>query len=318
MTASAAVQVVTFGETMGSLRSAGPVRLGGSFAMSMGGAESNVAIGLARLGHSVRWVGRLGADEVGAYLQRMLRAEGVVLDAVRIDPHRPTGLMLVERRTADLSRVVYYRAGSAGSGLTAADLDGTFDAETRVLHLTGITPALSPAAADATRWAAATAREGGTVVSFDVNFRAALWDREAAAAELSRLARHATVVFASDDELSLLTGGAREDAAVAELLDLGVDTVVVKRGAAGASGWDTAGRVDVPARTVSAVDSIGAGDAFTAGFLSALLDGEGMHGRLQRGAVLGAFAVSAPGDWEGLPTRSELGLLDRPAGTTVR
>lgn len=312
------IEVVTFGESMGSLRSPGLLRLGGPLSMTMGGAESNVAIGLSRLGHSVRWVGRLGADEVGAYLLRMLRAEGVLVDAVHVDPTRPTGLMLVERRTADLSRVAYYRAGSAAAALSVPDLNGTFAAGTRILHFSGITPALSPSAATATRWAAETARELGVLVSFDVNFRAALWRRDEATAELTALARLAGVVFASEDELSLIAGGADEESAVAELLDLGVETVVLKRGAGGATGWNRAGQTSVPARTVTAVDSIGAGDAFTAGFLSALLDGEEMLGRLERGAVLGAFAVSAPGDWDALPNRSELELLDRPHGSTIR
>lgn len=315
-TAAAGPEVVTFGESMGSIRAAAPLRLGGALTMTMGGAETNVAIGLSRLGHSVRWVGRLGADEVGAYLLRMLRAENVLVDRVRLDESRPTGLMLVERRTADLSRVAYYRAGSAGSGLSVADLDGAVTARTRILHVTGITPALSTSAAEATRWAVRTARELGVLVSFDVNFREALWSREAAAAELGGLARLANVVFASDDELSLLGGG--DAAIVAGLLHDGVEQVIVKRGAHGATGWDRTGSTSVPARTVTAVDSIGAGDAFTAGFLSARLDGADLHGCLDRGAVLGAFAVSAPGDWDALPTRSELHLLDRPPGSTIR
>lgn len=313
-----AVDVVTFGESMGSIRAAGLLRFGGAMNMAMGGAESNVAIGLARLGHAVRWVGRLGDDEVGEYVLRMLRAESVDTERVTLDTSRRTGLMLVEKRLPDIARVAYYRAGSAGSALGIPDLDGAFDASTRILHVTGITPALSPSAAEAALWAVRTAKELGVLVSFDVNYRAALWSREAASAVLTELARAADIVFASDDELSLVADGETEEHAAQALLAAGVDQVVVKRGADGAIAWHGTQSTSVPARKVAAVDTIGAGDAFTAGYLSALLDGENVAARLDRGAVLGAFAVSAAADWEASPTRRELSMLDHAPGSTLR
>ncbi|MBO0833880.1 MAG: sugar kinase, partial [Actinobacteria bacterium] len=117
----AAAEVVTFGETMAALRSAGPLRLGGSMALSVAGAESNVAIGLARLGHRVQWIGRVGGDELGALILRTLRAENVDVSGIRVDQRRPTGLVLFEQRLSDVTRVLYYRTGSAGSGLEATD-----------------------------------------------------------------------------------------------------------------------------------------------------------------------------------------------------
>ncbi len=310
--------LVTFGETMASIRAAGLVRDGGAMTMTLGGAESNVAIGLARLGHRVRWAGRLGADEVGAFAVKTLRGEGVDIDAVTIDPSRPTGLLLIEKRAADVSRVAYYRAGSAGSAIEPADLAGCFDASTRLLHLTGITPALSSSAAEASLWAARRARELGVLVSFDVNYRAALWGRDAASPLLAELAGLATVVFASEDELGMIAPGDTEDEAVRSLLAGAADQVVVTRGGDGASAWSRTENATLPARRVTVVDTIGAGDAFTAGYLSALLDGEHLAARLDRGTVLGAFAVSAAGDWQALPRRDELGLLDRGSGSTIR
>lgn len=311
-------EVVTFGESMGSIRAAGLLRFGGAMTMNMGGAESNVAIGLSRLGHAVRWVGRFGDDEVGEFALRMLRAESVDTERVTIDQTRPTGLMLVEKRIPDIARVAYYRAGSAGSALGISDLDGTFDRSTRVLHVTGITPALSASAAEATLWAVRNAKDLGVLVSFDVNYRGALWSREAASARLTELARSADIVFASDDELPLVTDGETEEHAARALLAAGVSEVVVKRGGDGAVAWHGTESISVPARRVTVVDTIGAGDAFTAGYLSALLDGEPVAGRLDRGAVLGAFAVTAAGDWEALPTRRELSMLDHAAGSTLR
>ncbi|WP_253904299.1 sugar kinase [Arthrobacter sp. Br18] len=312
------VEVLTFGETMGSLRAAGPVRLGGDMSMSLGGAETNVAIGLARLGHSVRWTGRLGDDEVGVFALRTLRAENVTTDAVVIDPHRTTGLMLLESRLSGVSRALYYRRSSAGSALTVSDLEASLEAAPHILHLTGITPALSPEAADAALWAASEARRRGILVSFDVNYRSKLWDPAAASSVLTRLAGFAEIVIASDDELELVSPGTDEEYAVRALHERGVRDVIIKRGADGATGWSGGVAIHQGAVPVTAVDTVGAGDAFTAGYLSALLDGDPMEARLQRGAVLGAFAVAATGDWENLPTRSELALADRTAGSTIR
>jgi len=313
-----AFDVVTFGETMGSIRSAGLLRHGGAMSMSLGGAESNVAIGLARLGHAVRWGGRLGDDDVGAFALRTLRSEGVDTSTVARDPDRATGILLVEKRVADISRVAYYRAFSAGSAVGVADVRESFDASTRVLHLTGITPALSESAAEAVLWAAGRARELGVLVSFDVNYRARLWSRGAARSVLTGIAALADVVFASEDELDLIAEGDDEGARVHALLDAGAREVVVTRGGAGCSVLTTSESATAAARGVPVVDTIGAGDAFTAGYLSALLDGLPLAARLDRGAVLGAFAVSASGDWESLPLRSELALLDHAAGTTLR
>lgn len=312
----AAVDVVTFGEAMGSIRAAGLLRRGGAMSLTLGGAETNVAIGLARLGHTARWLGRIGADELGELVRRTLRAEGVQAGIV-VDDARRTGLLLIEKRIADVSRVAYYRSGSAGSAVGASDLESLFEGEPRLLHVTGITPALSPTAAEASRWAVDAAVERGIPVSVDVNYRAALWARQDAAAVLTPLASRAAIVFASADELGMVASGTESDA-VASLLDGGVSEVVVKRGGAGATAWHSGGELTVPARSVPVVDTIGAGDAFTAGYLSALLDDLPVADRLERGAVLGAFAVSGEGDWERLPNRAELPLLDRAPGHTER
>ena len=314
--------VVTLGETMVSLRTGTPLRLGGALQMSMAGSESNVAIGLARLGHSVRWGGRVGADEVGTYLLRTLRAESVLVDTVAIDPDRPTGLMLAERRINDLSRVSYYRSNSAGSALSQADAAACLTQAPRLLHVTGITPALSDSAAAAVTEAVRLARAAGALVSVDVNYRSKLWGIDAARVRLTELARSADIVIASDDELALIVTDAAmlagEAAAAAELAASGVRAVVIKRGAHGATVYTDGQVVQAPALSVTVCDTIGAGDAFTAGYLSGLLDGLQPAEALHRGTVTGAFAVAASGDWEGAPTRAELGLLAAPAGATLR
>ncbi|OZV84687.1 sugar kinase [Micromonospora echinospora] len=315
-----APDLLTLGEALVSLRSTGPLAVGGSLTTHLAGAESNVAVGVARLGHRAAWVGRVGTDEFGEYVLRQMRAEGVGVDGVTRDPDRPTGLMILERRTADLTRAQYHRAGSAGSALCVDDLRAALATGARLLHLTGITPALSDTARAATRWAAETAANSGIPVCLDVNHRARLWSRDTARAVLTPLTDHVSIVVASADELDLLgEPGADESTVVADLFRRGVHTVLVKLGADGARAHTPDGVRHAGALSVTAVDTVGAGDAFTAGYLSGWFDGLDLAGRLRRAATLGAFAVSGPGDWEGLPRRAELSLLDgHEAGSVIR
>jgi len=312
--------VLTFGEAMVSFRSAGPIALGGLFTGHVAGAESNVAIGLARLGHTVEWAGRVSGDELGELVLRELRAEGVRLGHVTRDPGRPTGVMFLEQRVADVARVVYNRAGSAASALAPTDLEAALAQGPRILHLSGITPALSPSAREATLWAARAAAAAGVTVCLDVNFRSKLWSRPEATQTLARIVAHVDVVIASDDELDLVAGGAHDERTVVEVLHAsGVQQVMVKRGAAGATVHTVTGSLDEPARAVRVVDTVGAGDAFSAGVLSGILDGLDPEGCLRRGVLLGGFCVGTQGDWEGLPRRDELTLLDdHPAGSALR
>ncbi|MDX2602604.1 sugar kinase [Streptomyces caniscabiei] len=306
---------------MAALRAHGALRMGGSLGLSVAGAESNVAIGLARLGHRVRWAGRVGADELGALVLRTLRAEGIDLShAATDDTGRPTGVLLTEPRLGTLTRVSYYRTGSAGSAVTPAGVLPALAPGTRVLHLTGITPALGPSAAETVLAAATAARDAGITVCLDVNYRSRLWTADRASTTLRPLLAHTDLLVASEDELPLVLQdpAVDESEAVKSLLDAGVQEVIVKRGAHGATVVSADGTVDRAARQVDAVDLVGAGDAFVAGYLSGLLDGADVVARLHRAVTTAAFAVATRGDWEGLPTRDELGLFDEPDGTTVR
>jgi 2-dehydro-3-deoxygluconokinase len=312
--------VVTFGETMAALRGDGPLRLGAAMQLSVAGAEANVAIGLSRLGHRVAWIGRVGEDELGALVLRTLRAEGVDTGYARTDPDRPTGLVLFERRIADVVRVSYYRTGSAGSALTAGEVLPGLSAETRLLHVTGVTPALGASAAESVQAAVRRAGELGVPVSLDVNYRSRLWSSAAARAALRPLIGDVGVLFASTDELPLVAPDPSADAATAaaHLLADGVAEVVVKRGASGADAHTAGVVLSQPAVAVGVVDVVGAGDAFVAGYLSALLDELDVAARLERGVATAAFAVARHGDWEGLPDRADLALLRSAPGTTLR
>ncbi|MEV5551383.1 sugar kinase [Streptomyces sp. NPDC052309] len=318
---AAPLQALTFGETMLSLQVDGALTSGGTARTAVAGAESNVAVGLARLGHQVGWAGRLGADEPGRMILRTLRGEGVHVDHATVDSGAPTGALMRERRIADLARVHYWRAGSAASHLRPPHVRSALSAGARLLHLTGITCALGPGPLDTVRAAAEHAAEHGWTVSFDVNHRTRLWDAATASAALRPLLGLIDIVIASDDELPLIAGdpGTSETDRVAELLARGVQEVVVKRGAQGADLYLGADRiVHAPVHPVPVVDTVGAGDAFCAGYLSGVLDELPPGQRLHRATRTAAFAVAGSGDWEGLPHRDELHLLDAAPGATVR
>ncbi|MBA3905581.1 MAG: sugar kinase [Pseudonocardiales bacterium] len=315
---SATGSVVTMGETMALLDAPASGRLGAGSALPLGigGAESNVAIGLARLDVDCAWISRLGDDALGSFVIREIRAEGVRV-LVRRDPDAPTGLMLKEHHDGRPWRVRYYRSGSAASQLSRADVDAAAGAivEASVLHLTGITAALGPGPLAAMEHATQIARDAGTLVSFDVNHRATLWPDHLAAPVLARLCASADLVFAGPEEAALVLGGDEPAAAATfdegealarALAKRGPRTVVVKLGALGAVAV-SGDQVDrAPAHAITVVDPVGAGDAFVAGYLSEVVVGGTLSQCLRMGNALGAAVCEVRGDWEGLPTRDEL------------
>jgi 2-dehydro-3-deoxygluconokinase len=306
--------LLTLGETMVSVRTARPMRLGGDAQLSIAGSESNVAIGVARLGHDVVWLSAVGNDEPGRLIQRTLRAENVGT-RIRFADDAFTGFIAFDQPSHDITRVSYHRRGSAASTLTPDETSAAVtELAPTLLHVTGITPALSDTARAATLAAVRTASAAGTRVSLDVNYRARLWSRESAAAALRELLPHIHTVFSSDDEVDLLSDATDP---VADLLAT-VETVVVTAGSKGAWSHTKAGTIHRPALPVTVVDSIGAGDAFVSGYLSATLDNLTLEDRLDRATTTGAFCVTAYGDWEALPTRDDLTLLTHTQGTALR
>ena len=312
-------ELVTLGETMALLAAprVGLLRHMHSLDLSVAGAESNLAIGVSRLGRRAAWLSRVGDDEFGRLVTATIRSEGVLVSAA-VDDTAPTGLMVKERRTDTATRVQYYRSGSAASRLAPSDVDSSMVAAARVLHVTGITPALSATARDAVRTAVEVARSAGVVVSLDLNYRSALWDAATAGAELRELVRRADIVFATAPEARLVTTGDDEAALAAALSALGPRQVLVKRGARGVHGLLDGTEYDLPARPVRAVDPVGAGDAFAAAYLAESIGGAAPAACLSAATVAGAFAVTVPGDWEGLPSRAELDLLGTDSDDDVQ
>lgn len=304
-------QVVTFGETMAMIKTdtPGPLAHTQGLSLGIGGSESNFAIALSRLGATVSWISKLGADSFGDLVQREITAEGVQTVTTR-DASAPTGLMIKERRTGDSVRVWYYRAGSAASKLTPADLPEGLIEGASLLHLSGITPALSPSAAETVDAAIERARSAGIGVSLDLNYRAGLWSKEQAAPVLRSLASRVDIVFAGAEEAKIIVEPGTPAELARRIVDLGPTQAVIKLGSDGAVALVDGVEFEQAAVKVHAVDTVGAGDGFVAGYLAEFLAGLGPAERLATGVRVGAFACLTPGDWEGLPRRAELGLLD--------
>jgi 2-dehydro-3-deoxygluconokinase len=300
-------RVLTLGESMGLLRGDG---LGGfehlaAARIDTGGAEGNTAIGLARLGTPVTWLGRVGADALGRRVAGDLRAEGVDVEAI-VDPDAPTGLMLKSAPRAGATVVDYYRRGSAGSRLAPGDLDRVDFAGCGILHVTGVTLALSDSARATVHEAVARAKAAGALVSFAVNHRSKLWPAAEACAEYERVLAAADIVFASDDEARMLRPGADPESLARELAEAGPAEALVTLGADGAVASIDGEVHRVAAEPITPVDTVGAGDAFAAGYLAERLAGEGPARRLRTAALTGALACQHPGVWQGAPRRDEL------------
>lgn len=314
------LDVVTLGEAMVLFvpGRTGLLRYATHFERSVAGAESNTAIGLTRLGHRAGWISRVGNDEFGQCILTYLRGEGVDVSHVLVDDEAPTGVFFKERRRADATRVFYYRSGSAASRLGPGDIDESYIRQARYIHLTGITPALSETCRDTLLRTIEIARASGIPISFDPNVRLKLWTADQARAAFARIIPAVDIVLTSQEEAELITGVSGAEDASQALLDRGPKLVVVKLGARGAFAIQEGEAAHEPPLKVDVVESVGAGDAFNAGFLSGQLRGWGMRESLRLGNILGALATTVPGDVEGLPDWAEVqsylggkGVIDR-------
>ena len=313
-------RVLTLGETLGVAWTdvGDPLRTARTLRLSIAGAEATVAVGLRRLGHEAVWIGVVGADPIGHRVRRELAGEGVDVRFIRTVDTAATAFMLRDRATPDHLRVTYYRTASAGSQLAPEDVDAAFDAvgHLDVVHVTGITPALSDSCHDAVRRAVARARSAGVQVSFDVNLRTTLPGSRYVADRARALLADVDILFAGHDELSVLTEFTDIGAAAGQLLVAGPREVVIKRGRDGATTYLADGTVhEQAALRVTVADVVGAGDSFVAGYLSALCEGRPVGERLARAAICAACTVGTHGDWEGLPTAAELAGLSGSAVT---
>jgi len=305
------LDVVTFGEAMLLLVGdrAGPIEDCESFVKRSAGAETNVAIGLARLGLRVGWASRFGDDSMGRWLLAVMRREGIDCSHVTCARAQRTGLMFKGRAAGGGDPPIeYHRAGSAASQFRPDDIDAAWLTGARHLHATGVFAALSASCLATTRRSMALMRAAGRTISFDPNLRPALWpSTEAMRETINDLAAQADWVLPGIDEGRLLTGGDSAAEIARFYRDRGAALVIVKLGAEGAWYDGDAGAGQVGGFAVErVVDTVGAGDGFAVGVISALLEGRGVADAVARGNWIGARAVQVLGDTEALPTRAEL------------
>jgi len=284
MPATAAPDLIAIGETMALVAPAHaePLATTRDVRLLVGGAESNVAIHVAHLGRSAAWVSAVGDDALGIRVRDEVAAHGVDVGWVTLDPDAPTGVYFKDPGRG----VLYYRRGSAASALGPADIAHVPLEHARIVHVSGITPALSDSCAALVDAVIDRVAAGPGILSFDVNHRRPLWQPEAAAPALLALARRADAVFVGLDEAEGLWGTADADAVRALIPEPAL--LIVKDGDVGATEYDARqGDTDVrtfaPAIKTEVVEAVGAGDAFAAGYLAAHLEGADALERLESG-----------------------------------
>ena len=301
-------KLVTIGETMAAFTpdAAGPLRYVSGFGVRTAGAESNVAVGIAKLGLQAVWMSRLGKDEFGAFIRNQLRGEGVDCSRVIFDPGHRTGVMFKETGVGE-TKVFYYRENSAASHLCPEDLTEELFADAQVLHLSGITPVLSDSCREMTLEAVRMAKKAGVPVSFDPNIRRKLWGERDFVPLIRGLTLDSEIVLLGLEEAEALFGIRDPEEIVRLLREQGCARyVAVKDGGNGAWVADGEKMVKIPPHPCKPVEPIGAGDGFNAGFLAGILLGKDVETAGRMGGVCGALATQTPGDVEGYPDWEQL------------
>lgn len=304
------IDIITFGEsmTMFYANEAGELYEASSFSKALAGAETNVAVGLARLGFRVGWMSKVGDDSLGTFILNELTKERVDISEVKRMAERQTGILLKSKVVSGDPDVTYYRKGSAASTMSVFDYPGDYFKQAKHMHITGIPPALSKDMSEFTYHAVEHMKQEEKTISFDPNLRFQLWpDQETMIHTINEIAAMADWFLPGISEGKLLTGLSTPEEIAEFYLDQGVGLTVIKLGKEGAyyrteekSGYVPGFEVD------RVVDTVGAGDGFAVGIISGLLDRLPIEEAVQRANAIGALAVMAPGDMDGLPSRERL------------
>ena len=301
-------QILAFGEAMVEFNQVSPERA--EYLRGFGGDTSNFCIAAARQGAQAGFVSAVGDDHFGRLLRDLWRAENVDTALVRIDPSAPTGIYFVSHDERG-HRFDYLRAGSAASHYQARDLPLDALAAARVLHLSGISLALSASACDAALAALDHARQAGVRISFDTNLRLNLWPLPRARAIMLEVLRATNICLPSWDDVTALTGLTGRDEIVDFLLRLGPSVVALKLGKDGSYIATPDERRVVPGYEVAAVDATGAGDCFGGSFVARLSVGENPFAAARYANVAAALSTTGYGAVAPIPYAAQvLRVLD--------
>lgn len=302
--------VITVGDAMITFdpSAKGPMRYASSFDRKVGGAELNFALGCARLGLKTGWVSRLGNDEFGRYIHNFVRGEGVDVSAVKLVDGHPTSLNFKEVMEDGSGRTFYYRENSPTKTLTMDTLDENYITNARLLHITGVFPAIDRKKnVELIKHAVTLAKNNDLLVSLDPNIRLKLWNQEEARQALTAFLPYVDIILTGVDEAELLFGVTEPKEIIEKCKDYGISSVAVKQGEQGAVGYHKGELLESSAvKPGKVVDTVGAGDGFDAGFVYGIMQDWPLEKILRFANTIGSMVVSVDGDNEGLPYLEEV------------
>ena len=297
--------VVTIGDAMITFNptATGPMRFVPTFERKIGGAELNVAIGCSRLGLKTGWISRLGNDEFGRHIFNTVRGEGIDVSQLELVDGYPTSLNFKEIMGDGSVRTFYYRTNSPTTALTIETLDEEYIKNSKILHITGIFPAVDKKKnIELIKHAISLAKKHGVLVSFDPNIRLKLWSKEEARKTLREYLPYVDILLTGEDEAELLMGTSDPIQVIEYSKEFGISYVAIKQGEKGSVGYHEGNYIEAPAfKSKKVVDTVGAGDGFDSGFLYGLINKWPLEKTLKFANVIGSMVVSVSGDNEGLP-----------------
>ncbi|EHI97533.1 MULTISPECIES: sugar kinase [unclassified Clostridium] len=303
------LDVITIGDAMIAMcpQEKGPIIFCDTFKRKTGGAELNVAIGCARLGLKSGWISRLGNDDFGKYILKTVRGEGIDTSEVELVDGHPTSVYFREVLSDGSSRSFYYRENSPTSTMKSEELNEEYFKQSKVLHITGVFPSITKNNQEIILEAVKLAKKHNLTVSFDPNIRLKMWTKEEAKAYIEKLLPDVDILLVGDEEIEILLGETTIEDAIKTFHGYGIDKVIVKKGAKGALGSDGKNVYEVEAiKPKALVDTVGAGDGFAAGFLTAFCEGKTLEECVKFANAVGSLVVGVEGDNEGLPNYEDV------------
>lgn len=298
------MDVITIGDAMIAMcpEKKGPILFSNTFERKVGGAELNVAIGCARLGLKSGWISNLGNDDFGKYILRTVRSESIDTSEVKLIDGYQTSVYFREILSDGSSRSFYYREKSPTSTMKAEELNEEYFKNAKVLHITGVFPSILKNNQKIILEAIKLAKKYNLLVSFDPNIRLKMWTKDEAKDFITSILPDVDILLIGDEEVELLLDEFNIEKAIKTFHDYGISKVIIKRGAKGAVGSDGSNTYYVDGiKPKALVDTVGAGDGFAAGFLSATLKGQSFEDTIRFANAVGSLVVGVEGDNEGLP-----------------
>lgn len=306
------LDVLTIGDALIAMNptATGPLRFAQSFERKVGGAELNVAIGCSRLGLETGWISRLGHDEFGKHIYNFARGEGIDVSQVQLVEGYQTSLYFKEVLNGSNINSYYYRHNSPTSTLTAESLDKEYIGRSKILHITGVFPAVDPSNAEIVLHLLKLAKEKDVKVSLDPNIRLKLWDKNTARQTLRSYLPYVDILLLGEEEAEILLGTSVPSAVFDKAKTYGITDIVLKLGEKGAIGYRN-GEIAFSEGIsgIDIVDEIGAGDGFASGYLHSITHQYSLEDALRFSNAVAAHVITIKGDNEGLPSKEEVEIL---------